>query len=295
MIHLLMIILDDLKHMPDLLRAWQAIGVPGVTIIESAGGYRTSTWLSRVGLGALNDLFEAEEVRRRTLLAAIEDDELLAQAVAEAERVVGGFDRPDSGLLLVLPVAQARGLHKVRPAPPQEALPPAVRPDWMVRRDTLVEEVAAILDLEPTIVGPDTPLDEVARAMLAHPSVHVACVVAEDGRLVGLIGLRSLADDFFFHIVPEEFMSEVTDLEHVMQFAEKSRMRTAADAMQEPVWVKQGQMMKEAFKRMHEHGLSGVPVVDERYHVIGYINLLELLATCLECEEETAVDAEERS
>ena len=293
MTQLLIVILDDLACMPDLLQAWQAIGVPGTTILESVGAYRVSTWLSRVGLGALDGLFEAKEVRRRTLLAAIEDDDLLAQAVAEAERVVGGFDRPDSGLLLVLPVAQARGLHKVRPAPSQEALPPAVRPDWMVRRDTSVEEVVAILDLEPTIVSPDTPLDEVARAMLAHPNVHVACVVAEDGRLVGVLSLRSLADDFFFHILPEEFMSEVTDLEQAMQFAEKSRMRTAADAMQEPVWVKRGEKVKDAFKRMHEHDLSGVPVVDERYHIVGYINLLELLAICLEREEEAENDEKE--
>ncbi|NOZ29432.1 MAG: CBS domain-containing protein [Chloroflexi bacterium] len=286
MTQLLIVILDDLACMPDLLQAWQAIGVPGTTILESVGAYRVSTWLSRVGLGALDGLFEAKEVRRRTLLAAIEDDDLLAQAVAEAERIVGGFDRPDSGLLLVLPVAQARGLHKVRPAPSQEELPPAVRPDWKLLRDTPVEEVAAILDLEPTIVSPDTPLDEVARAMLAHPNVHVACVVAEDGRLVGVLSLRSLADDFFFHILPEEFMSEVTDLKQAMQFAEKSRMRTAADAMQEPVWVKRGEKVKDAFKRMHEHDLSGVPVVDERYHIVGYINLLELLAICLERGEE---------
>ena len=72
--HLLVIILDDLEHMPDLLQAWKTIGVPGVTILESVGGYRAGTWLSRVGLGALGRLFEAEEVRRRTLLAAIEDE-----------------------------------------------------------------------------------------------------------------------------------------------------------------------------------------------------------------------------
>ncbi len=292
MTQLLMVILDDLTCMPELLQAWRAIGVPGTTILESVGAYRMSTWLTRMGLGALGGLFEAGEVRRCTLLAAIDDDELLAQAVAEAERVVGGFDRPDSGLLLVLPVAEAKGLHKLRPPLPEEVLPPAIRPDWMVRRDTPVEEVAAILDLEPTIVGPDTPLDEVARAMLAHPNVHVACVVAEDGRLVGLLSLHALADDFFFHIVPEEFMSEVTDLEHAMEFAEKSRTRTAADAMQEPVWVKRGERVKDAFKRMHEHRLSGVPVVDERYHIVGYINLLELLAACVEREGETAGEAE---
>ena len=120
--------------------------------------------------------------------------------------------------------------------------------------------------------------------MLAHPNVHVACVVAEDGRLIGLLGLRRLADDLFFHIMPEEFLSEVTDLEQAMQYAEMSRMRTAADAMQEAVWVKQGEAVEDAFKRMHEHRLSGLPVVDERYHVVGYVNLLELLAACVEYE-----------
>ena len=99
--------------MPDLLQVWRTIGVPGTTILESVGAYRVETWLSRVGLGGLDRLFEVKEVRRRTLFAAIEDDELLAQAMAEAERVVGGFDRPDSGLLLVLPVTQVKGLKKV--------------------------------------------------------------------------------------------------------------------------------------------------------------------------------------
>ena len=207
MIYLLIVILDDLSLMPDLLHAWKEIGVPGATILESAGAHRASTWLSRVGLGAMSRLFEAEEVRRRTLLVAIESDELLAQAMAEAERVVGGFDRPDSGLLLVLPVAQVRGLHKVQPRPHREKLPPAVRPDWAVQRDTPVEVVIETLNLEPTLVHVDTPLDEVAQAMFAHPSVHVICVLNDDGRLVGVLDLRTLASDFFFRIIPEEFLS----------------------------------------------------------------------------------------
>ncbi|MFC2025615.1 hypothetical protein ACFLUC_00295 [Chloroflexota bacterium] len=113
MTQLLIVILDDLKSMPELLQTWKAIGVPGVTILESVGGYRMESWLSRVGLGSLDRLFETKEVRRRTLIVAIEDDDLLNQAVAEAELAVGGFDRPDSGLLLVLPMTQVMGLHKV--------------------------------------------------------------------------------------------------------------------------------------------------------------------------------------
>jgi CBS-domain-containing membrane protein len=46
---------------------------------------------------------------------------------------------------------------------------------------------------------------------------------------------------------------------------------------------------------MHEHRLSGLPVVDERYRVVGYINLLGLLTVCLEeerSEKEAAANIE---
>jgi CBS domain-containing protein len=218
-------------------------------------------------------------------LVVVDEEVLLERAIAEAERVVGGFDRPETGLLLVLPVAQVRGLHKVQPKPRKERLPRAVRPDWMVQRDTPVEEVTETLELRPTLVHPETPLDEVAKAMLAHPRVHVVCVVNEKGSLLGILDLRTLADDLFFHIMPEEFLSEVTDLDDALLFAEKSGMRTAADAMQEPLWVRRGETVQDAFKRMHEHGLPGLPAVDDRYHVVGYINLLELMAVCLGFED----------
>lgn len=288
MTHLLMLILDDMTYMPDLLQAWRTIGVPGTTILESVGAYRVESWLNRVGLGNLDRLFEAKEVRRRTLFAAIEDDDLLDRAVAEAERVMGGFDRPDSGLLLVLPVTQVKGLKKVMQKPSQEVLPPAVLPNWVVLRNTPVEEVVAILNLEATIIRADTPLEDIPQKMLIHPNVHVTCVVAEDDRLVGLLGLRALADDIFFHILPEEFLSEISDLDEAMEFANRSHMRTAADAMQDPVWVKKGETVKDAFKRMHEHDLAGLPVVNDLYHVVGYINLLELLAICMKKEEDVS-------
>ncbi len=288
MTHLLMLILDDMTYMPDLLQAWRTIGVPGTTILESVGAYRVESWLNRVGLGNLDRLFEAKEVRRRTLFAAIEDDDLLDRAVAEAERVMGGFDRPDSGLLLVLPVTQVKGLKKVMQKPSQEVLPPAVLPNWVVLRNTPVEEVVAILNLEATIIRADTPLEDIPQKMLIHPNVHVICVVAEDDRLVGLLGLRALADDIFFHILPEEFLSEISDLDEAMEFANRSHMRTAADAMQDPVWVKKGETVKDAFKRMHEHDLAGLPVVNDLYHVVGYINLLELLAICMKKEEDVS-------
>jgi CBS domain-containing protein len=287
MTHLLIVVLDDLNCLPELLRVWQQIGVPGATILESVGAHRARSWLSRVGLDSLEHLFETKEVRRRTLLAAIDEEELMHQAVAEAERVVGGFDRPNSGMLLALPVVLSRGLIKSQEKETQSKLPAAMRPGWEGLRATPIEEADLILDLEPVMVSSDTLLDDVAQEMLLQPNVHVACVLAEDGRLIGLVQLRTLADDLFFHILPEEFLSEATDLEHVLSFATKSRLRTAGDAMIEAVWVKRGDPIHEAFKKMHEHDLPGLPVVDDCYQVVGYINLLELLAVCAKQRQET--------
>ena len=282
MTNLLLVILKDIGVLPDLLEVWQEIGVPGTTILNSAGGHASRTWLSQVGLGALNNLFETKEVQTRTLLAVFDDDDLLTQAIAEAERIVGGFDRPNSGVALVLPVSRAIGVYKAAPKPSPEVLPPVLRSDWMTLRDTPVDVVDSLLNLKPTIVSADTPLDGVARAMLAQPSVHVASVVAEDGRLIGLIELSTLADDLFIHILPEEFLKEITDMEKSIAFANKARALTARDTMRPPAWVKRGETVKEAFRKMHDNKLPGLPLVDELYQVIGYINLLELLSLCIQ-------------
>jgi len=278
MAYLLVVILDDLKVLPDLLRAWREAGVPGATILESVGAYRAHTWLERVGLGALERLFEAEEIRRRTLLTAIDDEGLLARAVAEAERVVGGFERPNSGILLVLPIAEVRGLQKERPTVPEMAPPHPICPGW---REMRVGEIARAVGLDPVTVPPDAPLDEVARALAAHPGVRVACVVTAEGRLVGLLDIHTIAEDLLFYILPEELLRGVTDLERVAEFAARVRIRTAADGMQRPVWVKETDTLKQALMRMHEHHLSGLPVVDEAYRVVGYVDLLGLLTHCL--------------
>jgi len=53
-----------------------------------------------------------------------------------------------------------------------------------------------------------------------------------------------------------------------------------------------GELAKDdpAFSRMHDNRLSGLPVVDDRYHVVGYINLLELMAACFRQEGRKLVD-----
>lgn len=285
MTYLLVVILEDLERLPALLKAWRRIGVPGVTLLSSVGGYRAETWLTRVGLGGLSRLFEGGEVKQRTLLSLIDDDTLLEQAIAEADRVVEGFDRPHSGILFVLPVARALGLKKWGPEEAEAAPPePAVEARVVagVDRSQTVADLMDVLDLTPVIVSADAPLEEIVSAMLAEPDVFVACVVNEEKHLIGLIDTVTLADAFLLHIFPEEFLSELSQLKDVEEFARRTRTRKAADIMREPVWVKVTDTIERAFHLLHKHRLPGIPVVDDHYHVVGYINLLELMGLCLQ-------------
>jgi CBS domain-containing protein len=282
MAHLLVVILYKPSQLPELLEVWHDIDVPGVTVMESAGGYRTRNWLQQMGLGAISGLFGNEEVRSKTLLTVIEDDDMLEKAIIEAERVIGDFNQPDRGLLFVVPVSRAEGVF--RPGIGQKAAQKtqymeAMTDRELVTRDTPVSVVNQILNLEPVIVQVDQSLIEVAEAMIkARHTIHVACVVNEQQRLVGLISLRSLTDDLFMQVVPEDFLSEARDLENALHFADLGRTHTAGEAMMPAVWVNEEDTIRDGFHKMHENQLSGIPILNDRYEVIGYIDLLELLA-----------------
>jgi CBS domain-containing protein len=280
MAYLLMVILDDLDYLSPLLEAWREIDVPGATIMESVGAHHLHTWLSKVGLSAIDHLFDAEDVQRRTLMTAIKDEEMLDKVVAESERVVGGFERPHTGILLVLPLVRASGIYKKRDAKEEVTEPVDIKASWISRRDMPVEEVLDLFDIEPTVIRDNISMDQAACAMMSNPQAHVACVVAEDRRLVGLLDLGAVSDYLFMYIMPEEFLADISDLEDVEKFAERSRVRSVSDAMADPVWVKRGETVKDAFERMHDNQLTGVPMVDDAYRVVGYINMMKLLSIC---------------
>ena len=108
--------------------------------------------------------------------------------------------------------------------------------------------------------------------------MEVASVVADDGRLVGLLDVHALADSIFVHVFPEDYLSGISDLEEVRRFAERTQAQRARDIMRPPQAVKHDENAREAFHRMHKEGLSGLPIVDEGYRVVGYVSILELLA-----------------
>ena len=117
MTFLVVLIVNDVDDCPAILDEWEAIGVLGVTILQSTGlGH-----IRRAGLRddislmpSLSDILESEEVQHRTLLSVVEGQEMVDRMVSIAQRVIGDLDDPHTGFLFCVPVVQAYGLGRNR-------------------------------------------------------------------------------------------------------------------------------------------------------------------------------------
>lgn len=115
MTQMVVLIVDDPDDCGPILTKWESIGVTGVTILESSGLGR----LRRAGfkddlpiMPSLEDLFQQEEVRHRTLLSVVEDSDKVAEMVEAAQSILGDLDVEHSGFIFVVPITKAYGLGK---------------------------------------------------------------------------------------------------------------------------------------------------------------------------------------
>ncbi len=279
--YLLLVVLENTEILPQLLERWQTIGVPGTTIVRSMGGQHAISWLERLGRSVLGREAE-EETEQRLLISVIPDENLLEQAIAEAEQLVGSFDLPHSGILFVLPVLRTLGVRKRRPPSPEELAATAAAPLPLTERERIrripVSQMLSMHPVQPALVHPEDSLQDVAREMIRHPDARLACVVNEEGRLIGIIRAQLLVSELLMHIMPEEFLQQMSELEEALEYASLFKVRSAGDLMEEPIFVHATDPIREAFAKLHQHRLPGLPVVDPTRHVIGYVDILNMLA-----------------
>jgi CBS domain-containing protein len=292
--------------LPELLQAWRRVGVPGATILPSAGGHDTEKSAKRGSLSTFLNLFDQGKSPQRTIISIIDDPEMLEVAIAEADRVVKGFDSPKSGILFTLPLGQVLGLQKwgaphrdqeakEEPEPEEKSAARLLQwfeedvkgrygedalQDWSRQRNIPVFKILPLLDLHPTIVQMNTPLTEVMTQLLANPGVPAACVVNAEGRLMGVIPIKSLADVMMIPVMPEAYINDPEEYDKALQYAQITDQHIAAGVMKDPVFMHEEDTLEQVYQRMREHNLSGVPVVDKSYHVKGFITLLGLMAVC---------------
>lgn len=109
---LLVIVLNRTEKLEDLLSAFAEHGINGATVIESTGMARAMGEINehRI-LGSLYELLNPERAKNKTIFAVIEE-RLLSNAKAAVKEVLGGFEKPDTGILFTIPVSYAEGLIK---------------------------------------------------------------------------------------------------------------------------------------------------------------------------------------
>jgi CBS domain-containing protein len=299
----LIVILHEPNLLPKLLAAWKRARVPGVTILPSMGGFQAQKQARRGSLSGLINMFTQDDPGQRTLMSLIDDQQTLERAIAEADRVVKGFDSPRSGILFTFPIGNVLGLQKWRetdvehePEDQQEKEPSNLMKwfeedvkasygkdalhDWTSQRKKRVSDIIQLLSLDTAIVRVDTPIPKVFASMLEKPNTPLACVTNTEQRLMGTIHISTLADILMAPVVPEAYIENSDEYDKALAFADPEKIILAADIMSEPVYAMLDQSLEDAFQRMKKHKLAGLPVVDQSYHVKGYLSLLELVAIC---------------
>lgn len=303
---LLVVILHDADSLPEMLRAWRRVGVPGSTILPSAGSYVAENWVKRSGLSSFLSIFDQGKLQQRTLLSLIDDPEILEIAIAEADRVVKGFDHPNSGILFTVPVGKVLGLKKwdefekeAEPLPEpepeengqsrlmqwfeedvKERYGEEAIVDWSKQKNTLISDIFNLLSIQPTIVRVDTSLFDVVNQLQANPGMPAACVVNKENRLVGVIPLKGLADVMMASVMPEAYINDPEGYEKALEFGDVNKLPVAAAIMRDPVYVIENETLEKTYQRMREWNLSGLPVLDKLYRVKGFITMLGLMAVC---------------
>ena len=114
MSYLVVFILDSPDLCQDVLDAWEGAGAKGITILESTGigrvrqaGIRDNIPL----MPSLSNLFKSDETHNRTLFSVVDNLDLAHDLVKAAQDIVGGIEKPNSGLLFIAPLLEVYGLN----------------------------------------------------------------------------------------------------------------------------------------------------------------------------------------
>jgi len=146
-----------------------------------------------------------------------------------------------------------------------------------IAQRTSVREVVGVVGAGPCVVEEDAGLLHICEQLGEAPGVQTIAVIDRTGRLTGIIPVRLLLNELFLRVAPEEFLTDLRAMEGVEEFGKLSRARSARDLMQPAVYVTMDDSVREAFARMHEQRLEGLPIVDKDMRVVGYVDRLHLI------------------
>jgi CBS-domain-containing membrane protein len=145
---------------------------------------------------------------------------------------------------------------------------------------TIIKDMRMMVIPYPCFVNKTAMADDVAKAFITNPSLKSVYVVDDKIRLLGNITLKRLIKYEFIDLVPNTF--EYFD---ALEFIGS---KTAEDLMTSALYVKDTDTLKDTFVKMYNHDIEELPVIDNDHHLIGTIDIIELLTYLIEKKEKKA-------
>ncbi len=112
--YMILLIVDNPDQCSPVLDAWDALGVGGITILESTGLGR----LRKAGIRddmplmpSLSYLLKGREERHRTMFTVVEGEAWVDKIIETTQDILGDLNEAHNGVLFVLPVSRVVGLE----------------------------------------------------------------------------------------------------------------------------------------------------------------------------------------
>jgi CBS domain-containing protein len=132
----------------------------------------------------------------------------------------------------------------------------------------------AVSDFKPYVpavqVEQGKLIKDIVERFVEHPTMQHICVVDKDGKLQGMINLKRIFQTVFSHHVSAD--SRVTQLYNLLT-SEKAGELMISDVMT----VTEDEDINPVIKKMIEHDLVEIPVVDNDLHVLGFLTAGQIL------------------
>lgn len=116
--YMILLVLNNPDYLEEILNAWEAAGVGGITVLPSTGlgrirqkeGLRDDLPL----MPCAEDFYHHESDISNTLFTFVDNESIKKEVIAATEDVVGDLEKPGNGILAVLPVVEIHGLNNCR-------------------------------------------------------------------------------------------------------------------------------------------------------------------------------------
>ena len=106
---LLVFVLNNEEYLEEVLEAYVEAGVTGATILDSEGMGRFLTYEVPLFAG-FKDFMKGNRPYNKTILSVIRDASIVERLEELVNGIVGGLEKPGTGIMFTLPVDWASGL-----------------------------------------------------------------------------------------------------------------------------------------------------------------------------------------